>query len=110
MANARRAPRDAYTDLVATALLYGEMILCITTSVDIRSILRRPGLVVLVLQVYVSSPREAPKHTVLRMPEDHKGGPSGERFAWYQCTVKGGREAKDIDAVQLAKVLEETTA
>ncbi|CAN0123632.1 unnamed protein product [Ascophyllum nodosum] len=61
-------------------------------------------------RVYVSSPREAPKHTVLRMPEDHKGGPSGERFAWYQCTVKGGREAKDIDAVQLAKCCEKLGA
>lgn len=47
---------------------------------------------------------DAPKHTVLRIPEKDKGGPSGERFAWYQCTVKGGREGKDIDAIKLAKV------
>lgn len=30
-------------------------------------------------------------------------GPNGERFCWYQCTVQGGREVRDIDVVQLAK-------
>ena len=27
---------------------------------------------------------------------------SDDRYYWYQCTVKGGREGRDIDAVQLA--------
>ncbi|GAA6061057.1 hypothetical protein JCM10212_000100 [Sporobolomyces blumeae] len=30
-------------------------------------------------------------------------GPNGERYCWYQCTVLGGRETRDIDVVQLAK-------
>lgn len=31
-------------------------------------------------------------------------GPQGERFCWWQVTVKGGREARDLDALQLARV------
>jgi glutamine amidotransferase/cyclase len=30
-------------------------------------------------------------------------GPKGEKFCWYQCTVQGGREVRDIDVVQLAQ-------
>ncbi|GAA5884469.1 hypothetical protein JCM6882_005264 [Rhodosporidiobolus microsporus] len=33
-------------------------------------------------------------------------GPNGEQFCWYQCTVRGGREVRDIDVVQLAKGVE----
>ena len=33
-------------------------------------------------------------------------GPGGERYCWYQCTVSGGREGRDIDVVQLATVCE----
>ncbi|GAA6019490.1 hypothetical protein JCM10207_001407 [Rhodosporidiobolus poonsookiae] len=33
-------------------------------------------------------------------------GPNGERYAWYQCTVRGGRETRDVDVVQLAKGVE----
>ncbi|GAA5923011.1 hypothetical protein JCM1841_000282 [Sporobolomyces salmonicolor] len=33
-------------------------------------------------------------------------GPNGERFCWYQCTVRGGRETRDIDVVQLAQGVE----
>ena len=57
--------------------------------------------------MYVSSPEEAPKdkHVVELASSDTGGlGPSGERFCWWQATVKGGREARDIDAVQLAQV------
>ncbi len=31
-------------------------------------------------------------------------GPNGEQWCWWQCTVKGGREGRDVDAVQLAQV------
>jgi glutamine amidotransferase/cyclase len=53
-------------------------------------------------RVYVDSP-DATRHPVIetRMP-----GPGGERYCWYQCTVKGGREGRDIDAVTLARVCE----
>jgi len=33
-------------------------------------------------------------------------GPNGEQFCWYQCTVKGGRETRDMDVVQLAQAVE----
>lgn len=54
--------------------------------------------------MYVNSPEDAPKHTVLEIADKERGGPEGQRFAWYQCTVKGGREGRDIDAMTLAKV------
>ena len=34
----------------------------------------------------------------------HTAGPNGEQYCWWQCTVMGGREGRDVDAVQLAKV------
>ncbi|GAA6051624.1 hypothetical protein JCM3770_001199 [Rhodotorula araucariae] len=37
-------------------------------------------------------------------------GPNGERFCWYQCTVRGGRETRDIDVVQLAQGVEKLGA
>ncbi|GAA5875478.1 hypothetical protein JCM8547_001678 [Rhodosporidiobolus lusitaniae] len=33
-------------------------------------------------------------------------GPNGEQFCWYQCTVSGGRETRDVDVVQLAQGVE----
>lgn len=41
--------------------------------------------------------------TIVRL-QDGDEGPKGERYCWWQATVKGGREARDVDAVQLAKV------
>ncbi|BGP23410.1 glutamine amidotransferase / cyclase [Rhodotorula toruloides] len=37
-------------------------------------------------------------------------GPNGERYCWYQCTVRGGRETRDIDVVQLAQGVEKLGA
>ena len=37
-------------------------------------------------------------------------GPGGERYCWYQCTVKGGREGRPVDAVTLAKTCEKLGA
>lgn len=33
-------------------------------------------------------------------------GPNGEQYCWYQCTIKGGREGRDLDAVTFAKACE----
>ena len=33
-------------------------------------------------------------------------GPRGEEFCWWQCTVKGGREGRDVDATELARAAE----
>lgn len=46
-----------------------------------------------------------PNHTVVELDE-MQAGPGGERFCWYQCTVKGGREARNICAVTVAKAAE----
>eukprot|EP00904_Undaria_pinnatifida_P008175 jgi/Undpi1/4488/HiC_scaffold_17.g07842.m1 len=61
-------------------------------------------------RVYVMSPDDAPKHTVIKIKDSEKGGPMGQRHCWYQCTVKGGREGKDIDAMSLAKCCEKLGA
>lgn len=61
-------------------------------------------------RVYVTSPEDAPKHTVVKIKDTEKGGPMGQRHCWYQCTVKGGREGKDIDAMSLAKCCEKLGA
>mmetsp|Transcript_10850 Transcript_10850/g.14105 ORF Transcript_10850/g.14105 Transcript_10850/m.14105 type:complete len:572 (+) Transcript_10850:78-1793(+) len=58
-------------------------------------------------RVYVDKPEDAPKHTVLELPTP---GPDGKRYCWYQATVKGGREGRDIDAVALARACQELGA
>jgi len=55
---------------------------------------------------YVASPTETRHHTV---PTDVPG-PHGEKYCWFQCTVKGGREGRDVDAVELARACEELGA
>ena len=35
---------------------------------------------------------------------------SRPRICWYQCTVKGGREGRDIDAKQLVQTCEKLGA
>jgi glutamine amidotransferase/cyclase len=53
-------------------------------------------------RVYVRSPEDTPHHTVAtQIP-----GPHGEGYCWFQCTVKGGREGRDVDAVELARACE----
>ena len=37
-------------------------------------------------------------------------GPNNETFCWYQCTVQGGRSARDLDAVALAKACQDLGA
>jgi glutamine amidotransferase/cyclase len=41
-----------------------------------------------------------------RVIETAVPGPNGERFCWFQCTVKGGREGRPVDAVTLAEACE----
>jgi glutamine amidotransferase/cyclase len=57
-------------------------------------------------RVYVTSPDEV-KHAVI---ETALPGPGGERYCWYQCTIKGGREGRDLDAVTLARSCEKLGA
>jgi len=53
-------------------------------------------------RVYVSSPSDTPHHTV----HTEKHGPNGEEYVWFQCTIKGGREGRDLDVVQLVCAVE----
>lgn len=46
---------------------------------------------------------ELSRRTVVALPENERG-PNGEKYVWWQTTVKGGREYRDIDAIQLAKI------
>ncbi len=57
-------------------------------------------------RVYCNSPDEVKHHVI----ETEIPGPNGERYCWYQCTIKGGREGRDVDAITLAKVCEELGA
>jgi len=73
------------------SLVYGNQ--AVVVSVDPR-------------RVYVKSPEESDHHVI----RTDLPGPKGEKYCWYQCTVKGGREGRDIDAVQLAKVCQDLGA
>ncbi len=57
-------------------------------------------------RVYVKSPEET-SHPVI---ETSNPGPAGENYCWYQCTIQGGRQGRDLDAVTLAKVCAELGA
>jgi glutamine amidotransferase/cyclase len=57
-------------------------------------------------RVYVASPDEVPHHVVATAFP----GPRNEAYCWYQCTIKGGREGRDLDAVTLAQVCEKLGA
>src|SRR6201992_669499 len=57
-------------------------------------------------RVYVPSPSDTTHHTIkTRFP-----GPNGEEYCWYQCTVKGGREGRDMDVRQLVQAVEKLGA
>jgi glutamine amidotransferase/cyclase len=53
-------------------------------------------------RLYVNTPDDT-DHPVV---ETTIPGPGRERYCWFQCTVKGGREGRDVDAVTLARVCE----
>jgi len=57
-------------------------------------------------RVYVESPDDTDHNTI----KTEIPGPNGEEYCWYQCTVKGGREGRDVDALQVAKAVEELGA
>ncbi|KAF3558501.1 hypothetical protein F2Q69_00016093 [Brassica cretica] len=57
-------------------------------------------------RVYVNDPDDVP-YKVIRVTNP---GPNGEEYAWYQCTVSGGREGRPIGAYELAKAVEELGA
>lgn len=53
-------------------------------------------------RVYVKSPDGTGRRTIrTKCP-----GPNGEEYCWYQCTVKGGREGRNLDVRQLVQAVE----
>jgi len=53
-------------------------------------------------RVYVSKQEETKHNTIqTKFP-----GPNGETTCWYACTIKGGRETRDMDVVELATACE----
>ena len=57
-------------------------------------------------RVYVKSPEDT-SHALITTKYP---GPEGEKYCWYQCTVKGGREGRDLDVVQLVQACEKLGA
>lgn len=53
-------------------------------------------------RVYVKSPSDTDHHII----KTQLLGPNGEEYCWYQCTVKGGREGRDLDVNQLVKAVQ----
>lgn len=90
---ARGSTCDGSTAMEQIAAVYGRQ--AVVVSVDPR-------------RVYCGSDEQlaaarAAGHTLV---EPRERGPNGERLCWYQCTVKGGREGRPLDAVALAKAVE----
>jgi imidazoleglycerol phosphate synthase cyclase subunit len=57
-------------------------------------------------RIYVMSPDDTNHNTIKTVFP----GPNREQYCWYQCTVKGGREGRDVDALQLAQTCEKLGA
>nr|VFK80517.1 MAG: glutamine amidotransferase / cyclase [Candidatus Kentron sp. SD] len=57
-------------------------------------------------RVYVKSPADTPRYTI----ETRFPGSNGERYCWYQCTARGGREGRPVDARELAVTCQELGA
>lgn len=51
---------------------------------------------------YVKDPKDTEMHTF----KTQFKGPNGEEYVWFQCTVRGGREARDLGAYELATAVE----
>lgn len=53
-------------------------------------------------RVYVPKP-DATRHATVKTTVP---GPKGEEYCWYACTIKGGRETRDVDVVELTRAVE----
>lgn len=87
----RRGAPDGSTAIEQIARVYGNQ--AVVISIDPR-------------RVYVESPHLTRHQTV----RTEVPGPGGERYCWFQCTIRGGREGRDVDAVELARICEQLGA
>ncbi|KAL2016439.1 hypothetical protein VTK56DRAFT_3526 [Thermocarpiscus australiensis] len=53
-------------------------------------------------RVYVPK-QDATRHATIKTKFP---GPKGEQYCWYACTIKGGRETRDLDVVELTQAVE----
>ena len=53
-------------------------------------------------RVYVNKSEDTTHHTI----QTKYPNAAGQSFCWYQCTIKGGRETRDLDVWQLVKAVE----
>jgi glutamine amidotransferase/cyclase len=53
-------------------------------------------------RVYVNGPDDTSHHTIKTAYPNAEG----QDICWYQCTIKGGREARDLDVRQLVQAVE----
>lgn len=53
-------------------------------------------------RVYVTSPKDTTHHTL----KTKYPNADGQEYCWYQCTIKGGRETRDVDVRQLVTAVE----
>ena len=80
-------------------------------STSVEQISERYGAQAVVIsidprRVWVKDPSETKNKCVASA----KTGPGGEKYCWWQCTVKGGREGRDIGAYELAVAMEDLGA
>jgi glutamine amidotransferase/cyclase len=89
--HARGGQGDGKSAIEQIARVYGSQ--AVVISVDPR-------------RVYVASPAATSHHCV----ETSEPGPNGEGYCWFQCTIKGGREGRDLDVLQLVQACEQLGA
>ena len=53
-------------------------------------------------RVYVNSPNDVKHNTI----KTEVKGPNNEEYCWYQCTIKGGRESRDIGVYEFVQACE----
>ncbi|XP_004500096.1 imidazole glycerol phosphate synthase hisHF, chloroplastic [Cicer arietinum] len=87
----RTGVKTGKTSLEQISRVYGNQ--AVVVSIDPR-------------RVYVNNPNDVQFQTI----RVSSPGPNGEEYAWYQCTVNGGREGRPIGAYELAKAVEELGA
>lgn len=95
------------SDAVAAAEQYYASDRVLTGKTAIETISEAYGAQAVVVsidpkRVYVSGPSATTHYTI---PTSFPG-PNGEGFCWYACTVKGGRETRDLDVIQLVTAVE----
>ncbi|UZJ54676.1 hypothetical protein CBS101457_003996 [Exobasidium rhododendri] len=84
---------------------------CLTGKTGIEEISRAYGKQAVVVsidprRVYVESREEVPEIHRPCLVSGVSGTEEEGKLWWYRCTVKGGREDRDLDVVQLAKGVE----